>query len=114
MKFALLASALIFTSILSLTSLTAEALEVTEVDCLSSIEEVSDNLTNDQLDEVSVKCNREADDLFNRANGKQDKALLTQSSTARKSATIAKTIRQNRVKAEDNKKELELRKVQKK
>jgi hypothetical protein len=92
----------------------AYAVEVTDVDCLNGdIEEQGAELSNDQLDELSKKCHKEADELFERAGKNQDKAILIQSSTARKSATIAKKMRENRVKSEDMKKEKVLRKVQK-
>jgi hypothetical protein len=99
---------------LSLVGFGVQAAEVSEVDCLAGdIEEQSVDLSNDQLDELSSKCHTEADELFTRAGKNQDKAILIQSSTAHKSATIAKKIRENRVKNQDAKKELELRKVQK-
>jgi hypothetical protein len=91
----------------------AYAAEVMDVDCVNGdIEEQAAELSNDQLDELSKKCHKEADELFERAGKAQDEAILIQSSTARKSATIAKKMRENRVKSEDMKKEKMLRKVQ--
>ena len=86
--------------------------QVEAVDCLKD-DIASLALTNDQLNELSVKCNKEADELFKKATAAQDQGLISQTDAIRKSAEIAKTLRQERMKGQNLKKNQEFQNIKK-
>lgn len=86
--------------------------KVSAVDCMSD-DIASLDLSNDQLLELSKKCENEADELFKKATAAQDQGLISQTDAIKKSAEIAKTLRQQRMKSQKIKKDQELKGLKK-